>query len=131
MIITVNDADSSTFIGSSAKAVIHDADLMEIVNALKEAGAEAISINNQRIVNSTSIICSGNVTQINGEKIGVPFEIKAIGLIEKLNGALTMPNGYLDLMKRDGVQVKVEKSNEIVIPKYEGVYNFQYAENVE
>lgn len=73
----------------------------------------------------------GNITKVNGEKVGSPFEIKAIGLTEKLNGALTMPGGYLELLKDDGVQVKVEESDDIVIPKYNGVYNFQYAENVE
>ncbi len=129
--ITVKDADSSTFVGNASKSIVHDADLLEIVNALNEAGSEAISINEQRIVNTTSIICSGNVIQINGEKVGSPFVIKAIGLTEKLNGALTMPNGYLDLMKKEGVQVNVEKLNNMVIPKYDGVYNFQYAENVD
>lgn len=73
----------------------------------------------------------GNIIKVNGEKIGSPFEIKAIGLTEKLNGALTMPGGYLELLENDGVQVKVEEATNIVIPKYNGVYNFQYAENLE
>lgn len=110
---------------------MHDADLMEVVNALKEAGAEAISINGERIVNTTSIICSGNIIQIDGEKVGSPYEIKAIGLVERLNGALTMPGGYLSLMENEGVQVKVVENENIVIPKYDGMYHFQYAENVE
>ena len=63
--------------------------------------------------------------------MGSPFEIKAIGLTELLNGALTMPGGYLKLLEKDGIQVKVESSNNVVIPKYEGIYNFEYAENVE
>ena len=101
------------------------------MNALKNAGAEAISINDQRIVNPTVISCAGNIIKVNGEKIGSPFKIKAIGLTEKLYGALTMPGGYLELLETAGIQVKVEKSNNITIPKYEGIYNFQYAENVE
>lgn len=127
----MKDADSSNFVGNAAKAIVHDADLMEVVNALKEAGAEAISINDERIVNSTSIICSGNIIQIDGEKVGSPYEIKAIGLIERLNGALTMPGGYLSIMEDEGVQVKVVENENVVIPKYDGMYHFQYAENVE
>ena len=92
---------------------------------------EALSINDQRIVPTTGISCGGNIIDINGEKVGVPFVIKAIGLTEKLNGALTMPGGYLELLENDGVQVKVEETSNIVIPKYNGIYNFQYAENVE
>jgi len=131
LIITLKDANSANVIGNASDYIVHDGDLLEVVNALKNAGAEAISINGQRIVNTTAITCAGNITKVNGEKVGSPFEIKAIGLTEKLNGALTMPGGYLELLENDGVQVKVEEVENIVIPKYNGVYNFQYAENVE
>lgn len=59
--------------------LIHDRDLLRIVNELKNAGAEAISINDERIVSTTSITCDGNVILINGKKISSPFTIKAIG----------------------------------------------------
>lgn len=131
IVITVKDANPSTIVGNATDFVVHDGDLLEIVNALKNAGAEAISINGQRIVNTTAITCAGNIIKINGEKQGSPFVIKAIGLTEKLNGALTMPGGYLELLKKDGVQVKIEEVNNINIPKYEGVYHFQYVENIE
>ena len=131
LIITLKDANAATVKGNATDYIVHDGDLLEVVNALKNAGAEAISINNQRIVNTTAITCAGNIIKVNGEKLGSPFEIKAIGLTEKLNGALTMPGGYLELLEKDGVQVKVEEASNIVIPKYNGIYNFQYAENVE
>lgn len=131
IIITLKDANSSNVVGNATDYIVHDGDLLEVVNALKNAGAEAISINGQRIVNTTAITCAGNITKVNGEKVGSPFEIKAIGLTEKLNGALIMPGGYLELLKDDGVQVKVEEAEKIVIPKYNGIYNFQYAENLE
>lgn len=131
IIITVQDATGTAILSNATDYVVHDGDLLEIVNALKNAGAEAISINGQRIVNSTAITCAGNIIKINGEKQGSPFEIKAIGLTAKLYGALTMPGGYLELLETDGVQVKVEKSSNIVIPKYTGTYKFQYAENIE
>lgn len=74
----------------------------------------------------------GNIIKINEKKEGSPFKIKAIGLIEKLKGALTMPGGYLDKLEKEyGIQVEVKESNNIVIPKYDGIYHFQYAENVE
>ena len=131
IVITLKDANKTVVSIDPNASVVHDGDLLEVVNALKEAGAEAISINGQRITGNTAITCVGNVIQINGEKIGVPFEIKAIGLMERLYGGLTMPYGYLDLMEGAGIQVKVEKSDRIVIPKYDGIYPFQYAENVE
>ena len=42
-----------------------------------------------------------------------------------------MPGGYLSLMENEGVQVKVVENENVVIPKYDGMYHFQYAENVE
>ena len=52
-------------------------------------------------------------------------------MTERLYGGLTMPGGYLDKMEIVGIQVKVEKSNNITIPKYNGVSQFEYARNVE
>ena len=131
LIITLKDASASTVKGNATDFIVHDGDLLEVVNALKNAGAEAISINDQRIVNPTAITCAGNIIKVNGEKLGSPFVIKSIGLTEKLKGALTMPGGYLELLENDGVQVKVEEASNVEIPKYNGIYNFQYAENVE
>lgn len=131
LIIILKDANSTKVVGNASDYIVHDGDLLEVINALKNAGAEAISINGQRIVNSTAITCAGNITKVNGEKVGSPFEIKAIGLTEKLNGALTMPGGYLELLEEDGVQVEVKEVQNVVIPKYNGIYQFEYAKNVE
>ena len=130
IIITVTDGDGSSLNGNWASDyIVHDGDLYEIVNALKNAGAEAISINNQRIVSKSSITCAGNVVLINGEKVGVPYEIKAIGLPSMLYGALKMPNGYIDWMIHDGVKVDIKtvEKETIVIPKYDGIYKLEYA----
>ena len=102
------------------------------LNALKNSEAEAISINDQRITSRTEITCIGNVIKINGEKIGAPYVIKAIGSPYQLYN-VTIPGGYLEYIKSYGVQVKVKQveDNTIVIPKYEGIYNFKYASNIE
>lgn len=129
IIITLKDGDSSILKGYAANFIVHDGDLLEVVNALKNCGAEAISINNQRIVSTTAISCAGNVITINGEKVGAPYVIKAIGLPTQLYGSVTIPGGYLELLEKEGVQVNVEQIDKetIVIPKYNGVYKFNYA----
>ena len=109
--------------------LVHAGDLVEVVNALKNAGAEAISINGQRITNFTSIYCAGNVVVVNGEKISSPIEIKAIGSPELLYGSLTIPGGYLELMEETGVMVDVKKTENITIKKYDGIINTQYMKN--
>ena len=107
---------------------ISSLDLLRVIRDLFSAGAEAISINGQRWVLNTAISCRGNTIDINGERIGAPFVIKAIGLPEYLSG-LERVGGYLEYMKQDGVNVKLEKSNNITIPKYSGVIKFNYLQN--
>lgn len=131
--ITLKDGDSSVLKGISNNYIVHDGDLYEIVNALRMADAEAISINGQRIVGDTSISCAGNIILINGKKEGVPFVINAIGSPSKLYGALKMPDGYIEWLERDGVKVDIKpiEKETIVIPKYEGVYKFEHATILE
>ena len=107
--------------------VVHDGDLLHIVNELFNAGADAISINGKRIVQTTAIMCDGNIIRINYEIVGVPIEIKAIGYPERLYyNVAVRQGGYLKLMARDGVVVDIEKAENLTIPKYEGVYKHQY-----
>lgn len=132
VIITVadSDIDPNTALNPS-DLLIHDLDILKIVNELKNAGAEAISINGQRVIFTTPIICGGNIININGERIGSPFEIKAIGSPEALAN-LSRPGGYLRILQEDR-QINVspiKKSNDITIPKYSGVLNFKYLNNI-
>ena len=133
IILTLSDnpnVNSNTVLNIS-DAIVHDIDILSVINELKNAGAEAISINDQRVVPTTAISCGGNIIDINGEKVGAPFVIKAIGLPEQL-AALTRPGGYVNMLKDDyGLGVELKKENNITIPKYTGVINFKYAQNVK
>lgn len=134
LVITVNDNQKislNSWLADPNLLIVHDTDLMHIVNELKNAGAEAISINEQRIVTTSAIECDGNVIMVNGEKIGAPFEIKAIGLPEALI-SIDRFGGYIDYLKEDrflDVTVKRADKEEITIPKYTGIMKFEYAES--
>ncbi len=106
--------------------LVHEGDLTYIVNELFNAGADAIAINDQRITSKTSILCDGNIIRINGEIVSVPITIQAIGYPERMDYALNRPGGYLEILANAGVQVYVQKSEKITLPKYEGVYNSEY-----
>ena len=110
--------------------VIHDIDIFYIINELKNAGAEAISVNEQRIVPTSAIECGGNIITINGEKIGSPFLIKAIGLPENLAN-LDRVGGYLEAMRESSISVELKKDNNITIPKYSGIINYKYVKNAK
>lgn len=129
--ITLTDSklDASSVLDASS-LIVHHLDIYYIINELKNAGAEAISVNDQRVVPTTSIECGGNIITINGQKIGSPFTIKAIGLPENLAN-LNRAGGYLSYMKNASIGVDLKKSNNITIPKYTGIINYKYAKSVE
>lgn len=116
--VSINDENLST-------QLVHNTDIIELVNELKNAGAEAISVNGQRIMSNTYINCVGAVITINGEKINSPFVISAIGNKASLSG-ITRPGSYIGLMEEDGIVVKVEKSSEVTIPRYNKILNAKY-----
>lgn len=131
VVVTLNDNQNLSTVLNLSDAIVHDLDVRSVINELKNAGAEAISINDQRVVPTTAISCGGNIIDVNGEKVGAPFVIKAIGLPEQL-AALSRPGGYLSILKDNyGIVAELKKENNITIPKYTGVINFKYAQNVK
>lgn len=96
--------------------------LLSIVNALKLAGAEAICINEQRIINMSDIVTVNlTVIKVNQQRILSPYIIKAIGNQTYLESSLLGNGGYIDQLEKIGHEVSLEKStknNKIKIPKY-------------
>ncbi len=129
IIITLRDNTNSIL--GIADDIVHDGDLRTIVNELKNNGVEAISINGQRIVPSTAITCAGTVIQVNNEIVGSPFVIKAIGDQNMFNN-ITRPGGFVySLIEDYGLNVKVDRSDEIKIDKYNGVLTDKYIQTVK
>lgn len=126
IIITVADNENASIKDEDlSNELVHNTDIIELVNELKNTGAEAISVNGQRVVSTTSINCVGAVITVNGEKINSPFTISAIGNRERLNG-ITRPGSYIELMEESGIVIKVEKSPQVTIPKYNKVMNAKH-----
>ena len=124
---TTNNSDVLSSL-TATDVIVHNSDLLQIVNDLKNAGAEAISINGERIVQTSSITCEGIIIKINNKKLGSPYVIKAIGSAATLETSLSIPDGYLDIMKNDGVIVDIKKSDGLTVEKYDGVITTKYLE---
>ncbi len=124
--IMVADAPSTIKALEPSDLIVHNTDLLSIVNELKNAGAEAIEINGQRIINTTAITCEGNVIMINGERVSSPFQINAIGYPELLS-TLNRAGGILTNLQLYSIKTELKKVDNITIPKYSGIRNFKYA----
>ena len=122
VIVTLTDTDDKVY---------NWKDLLELVNELRAAGAEAISINDERIINLTDIIDVGNrYIVVNKQKIASPYIIKAIGDKIHLKSALTIKNGYYDLKKKEEYNIEIQERTNIKIEKYSKDVNLKYIENI-
>ncbi len=124
IVIMVNETDNEEIEDITAD------DLLVLVNALKLAGAEAISINDQRIINMSDIVYidAASVIRVNGERILAPYTIKAIGDSSYLESSLVGNGGAVDDMKKKGQDVTIQKENNVKISKYNGDIETKYME---
>ncbi len=115
--------------GEGITAISAD-DLLIIVNALKFAGAEAISINDERIVNTTDIvdILDGSFIKVNGQRILEPYVIKVIGNQSHMESSVTGNGGKVEELQTLGHTITIEKDNDITIGKYNGKIETKYIE---
>ena len=102
-------------------------DLLDLINELNSAGAEAISINNQRVIAMTDIFDIENFVVVKEQRIASPYTIKAIGDITYLQSALSIKNGYIDKYKTNGYTISIVTNENTVINKYNGELNLEYA----
>lgn len=119
---------------NNSSDTINSNDLLELVNILKNAGAEAISINEQRLVYDTYIsdINGTNYITIKGNAIVAPYTIKAIGNITYLESAVAQKKyGYIDTKISEGKNVVLEKSENITIPAHNDSLEFEYVRGEE
>lgn len=129
VVITLKDSTDTEM--SAEAGLVHDTDLTAVVTELKAAGAEAISINGQRVIATTAIRCVGPTIQVNSVKVASPFYIKAIGNSKYLESALNLKSGVVDSLKAYGIQVEVETSDSITIDKYDLTLKLKYASEIK
>ncbi len=132
VIITLNDSNRSLQAGENPNALlVHDQDLLMVVNELKASGAEAISINGERITAMSEIRCAGTMILVNWNKIGPPFIIKAIGDPDMLESGMLIKGGYLETLKFLGIQANIQKADSVNIPAVSKPIKFDFAKPVE
>lgn len=135
--ITIRDASEYYFKEYKEKnfdpysLIVHDNDIMNVVNDLKSAGAEVISINGQRITNQSDIFCSGPFIEVNGIKSPVPFIINAIGNKEEMASYVEANDKWLSFLELRNIRVDLVKSDEVKIYAFNGLLNDKYLNELE
>ena len=127
VVLTITDSKTPVKDGENPNLyLIHDEDMLRIVNELRAAGAEAISINDQRLIGTSEIRCSGPTVTVNGKIFAPPFIIKAIGDTKTLHSALTMRGGVVESLKYWGIEVKIQDEDHVMVPAYDGTIKQNY-----
>ncbi|WAH35530.1 DUF881 domain-containing protein [Alicyclobacillus dauci] len=115
--VTMMDGGAS---GTDIEQILtHDWNVRSVVNELFTAGAEAVSINNYRVVATSAVECQGPVVSVNSHRLGAPFEIDAIGDPNTLKSALQIQGGILDQLRQQGLKVSTPQvKSDIQMPAY-------------
>lgn len=130
VVITLDDNNSGALSAQQANPgfyqpdnfLIHDKNILYLVNELKRAGAEAIAVNNQRIVPSSTIRCVGTVILVNSARLAPVYEIKAVGDPEALEKAIANGEEF-PYLKAKEFPVKITRVNDMLIPAYKGGFD--------
>lgn len=131
VIVTLNDSQSGSV---SENSIVHAADLRDTLNLLWGSGAEAISINDQRVVLNTAIDCIVNTILINDVRLSTPFTVKAIGdrnlMFDRLSNTGILKDIY-SRKQKDGLIFSIDKKDSITLPLFDGSFDFKNTSNGE
>lgn len=97
--------------------IIHDQDIKVILNELKKSGAEAISINGERIVPMSEQVCAGPTIMVNNNRYSVPYLIEAIGDPDILYDNIANCARVAEMLEYK-IRIEITRSKELKIKKF-------------
>ncbi len=132
IVITIDDVPQDAVGFGNDKNLAYDYRLiLDLINELHASGAEAVSINGQRIINYSEIRLVGRQLNVNFVPLTTPYVVKVIGDYDTLNGAITQKFGIIPHIRESGYYAEVRVAETIEVPAYSGIIKFDYAKVVE
>ena len=130
--LTLDDSSSPAPLGAAANDyIVHDTDMRDVINVLWAAGAQAIAVNGERLVATSSVVCVGTVIIVNDVRLAPPYTVTAIGDISRLATAVDGAPQLAGLRGRArdlGLQFTLAPSGTVDVPAYTGRFTLRYAE---
>jgi uncharacterized protein YlxW (UPF0749 family) len=107
-------------------------DLHDLINELRNAGAEGLALNDQRLVAWSAISTNGEQVTVDGVPVAEPYRLQAIGDPRNLEVALARPGGLIELLAQAGrgVLVSIESLENLTLPVYAQPFDFAYSQPV-
>jgi uncharacterized protein YlxW (UPF0749 family) len=117
--------------GNINDLVVHSQDVQGVVNALWRSGAEALSINGQRLVGTSAVLCVGNTLLLNGTVHSPPYVVSAIGAARDRFEADPLVRRLRSDAESFGLRISVERQDALTIPAFTGATSLRFARPVE
>lgn len=110
--------------------VVHQQDLQAFVNALWAGGAEAISLQGQRLISTSAVICVGSTVVIDGQPFSPPYVIEAVGDVSGMTYSLAVSPevvNYERYVRQYGLGLDIDTSDDVLLDAYAGTVELQHA----
>ena len=131
--ITLDDAPDDAIAattGDVSELLVHQQDIQAVVNALWAGGAEAMTIQGQRVVATTGIKCVGNTVVLHGVPYSPPYRISAIGPTQTMLSTVSASpyiRFYLEVVRQSGLGWDVKVNPVLHLPGYDGATDLEFA----
>jgi uncharacterized protein YlxW (UPF0749 family) len=132
--VTLNDAPDAVLEAASTdevnNLVVHQQDIQAVVNALWAGGAEAMTVQGQRVVSTTGIRCVGNTVILHDVPYAPPYVIAAIGPIDEMLASINSSRHidfYLQVVESYGLGWDLQVDDRIQMPGYSGSTALEHA----
>jgi uncharacterized protein YlxW (UPF0749 family) len=129
--VTLDDSNVRSVPASAAPNayLVHEFDVRDVVNVLWLAGAEAVAVNDERVIGNTSVYCVGSTVMVNTTRLSPPYVIRAIGEPGVLAETLRNPS-YLSSLRQKadkyGVKFQVAQAAKMMLPAYTGGFSVRH-----
>ncbi|MBZ5200304.1 DUF881 domain-containing protein [Planomicrobium chinense] len=114
--VTLQDGDYEPDSVNPNDYIVHESHVFQVINELYISGAQAISINGQRIHANSYIVCTGPVITVDGVQYPAPFTIEAIGEPDVLESSMKLSGGVMDQLVNDNIIVTLDAGQKISMP---------------
>ena len=111
--------------------VVHQQDIQAVVNALWSGGAEAMTVQDQRVISTTGVKCVGNTVVLHGVPYAPPYVISAIGNQRRLRAALADSPAvaiYRQYVEAYGLVYRQRSPDRVTFAAHQGSLDLQFAQ---
>ena len=115
--VTLQDGEYDRASVNPNDYIVHESHVFKVLNELRISGAQAISINGQRLMANSFIQCNGPVITVDGKQHPAPFVIEAVGDSSTLSASLSLKGGVIHQLLNEKIVVTVEENQKLVMSK--------------